>query len=48
MRRFLSMLVLNYLMGSLLYLHSIAAMLLLHLFIDFVPPGEIFVSLNWL
>lgn len=32
------MLVLDYLMGSLLYLHSIAAMLLLHLFyVDFFP-----------
>lgn len=43
------MLVLNYLMGSLLYLHSIAAMLLLHLFyVEFFFPGGIFVSLNWL
>lgn len=36
------MLVLNYLIRSLLYLHSIAAMLLLHLFyVDFFPWGNI-------
>lgn len=39
------MLLLNYLMGSLLYLHFIAAMLLLHLFYVDFSPGGIFVSL---
>lgn len=42
------MLVLNYLMGSLLYLRSIAAMLLLHLFyVDFFPLEEYLFHWLW-